>query len=122
METGLRQGAGALLHSRAGLQQGQGGAGLSGVCPNDASFLKQYQRGYEEYKLAARLREISDELERTERDIDTLERSIRNETNTEQRDYYRAKRDRAIRHYESLRREYNRLRYPDRVIQFSFGG
>ena len=32
------------------------------------------------------------------------------------------KRDRAIRHYESLRREYNRLRYPDRVIQFSFGG
>ena len=68
------------------------------------------------------MQEISDELERTERDIDTLERSIRNETNTEQRDYYRAKRDRAIRHYESLRREYNRLRYPDRVIQFSFGG
>ncbi|MEM0556308.1 MULTISPECIES: DUF2799 domain-containing protein [Aeromonas] len=101
--------------------KGKEGQEYRGVCPNDASFLKQYQRGYEEYKLATRLREISDELERTERDIDDLERSIRNETNSEQRDYYRAKRNRAIRHYESLRREYDRLRYPDRVIQFSFG-
>ncbi|MFB2862358.1 DUF2799 domain-containing protein [Aeromonas sp. MdU4] len=105
------------------LAYGKGKAGQEylGVCPNDASFLKQYQRGYEEYKLATRLREIRDELDRTEREIDELERSIRNETNSEQRDYYRAKRNRAVRNYESLRREYDRLRYPDRVIQFSFG-
>jgi hypothetical protein len=102
--------------------KGQEGQEYRGVCPNDASFLTQYQRGYQEYQLAVRLREISDELDRTERAIDQLERSIRDESNSEQRDYYRAKRNRAIRYYESLRHEYNRLRYPDRVIQFSFGG
>jgi len=45
--------------------KGKEGQEYRGVCPNDASFLKQYQRGYEEYQLATRLREISDELERT---------------------------------------------------------
>ncbi|MGL4250750.1 MAG: DUF2799 domain-containing protein [Aeromonas sp.] len=102
--------------------KGKEGQTYLGVCPNDASFLKQYQRGYEEYQLATRMREIRDELERTEREIDQLERSMRNETDSEQRAYSRARRERAVRYYESLRREYNRLRYPDRVIQFSFGG
>jgi len=47
--------------------------------------------------------------------------SIRSESDSKQRDYYRAQRERAIRHYEGVRREYNRIRFPDRVIQFSFG-
>lgn len=102
-------------------QKGREGQEYRGVCPNDSGFLKQYQQGYQEYLLATRLREISDELDRTERDIDALERSIREESNSEQRDYYRAKHYRAIRHYESLRHEYDRLRYPQRVIPFSFG-
>ncbi len=46
---------------------------------------------------------------------------IRGESDSKQRDYYRAQRERAIRHYEGVRRDYNRIRFPDRVIQFSFG-
>ncbi|MFQ2224488.1 DUF2799 domain-containing protein [Aeromonas enteropelogenes] len=102
--------------------KGKSGIAYQGVCPNDASFLQQYQRGYQEYQLETRLSEIRNELARSEREIDQLERSIRSEKDTQQRQYYRDKRYRAIRHYESLRREYDRLRFPDRVIQFSFGG
>ncbi|MBP8222427.1 MAG: DNA repair protein, partial [Aeromonas sp.] len=90
-------------------------------CPNDASFLTQYDRGRKEYLLEKQLSEIKSDLQQTERDIEQLERQIRNENDSKQRDYYRAQRERAIRHYEGLRRDYNRIRFPDRVIQFSFG-
>lgn len=102
--------------------KGKEGQAYRGVCPNDASFLEHYQRGHQEYLLTTRLRELSDELKHTERNLYVLERTIRDETDSDQRDYYRAQYHRTIRHYESLRREYDRLRYPDRVIQFSFGG
>jgi hypothetical protein len=101
--------------------KGKSGAEYLGVCPNDASFLTQYDRGRKEYQLEKQLSEIKSDMERTERDIEQLDRQIRNENDSKQRDYYRAQRERAIRHYEGLRRDYNRIRFPERVIQFSFG-
>ncbi|PJG57612.1 DUF2799 domain-containing protein [Aeromonas cavernicola] len=101
--------------------KGKAGQLYRGVCPNDASFLSHYQRGYQEYQLAARLREISDELIQTEHHIERLEQQIRSEPDEEQRRYYRAQRYRAIRYYESLRNDYEQLRFPPRVFQFSFG-
>ena len=92
-----------------------------GVCPNDASFLTQYDRGRKEYLLEKLLSEIKSDLQQTERDIEQLVRQIRMEDDTKQRGYYRAPREWAVRHYEGLRRDYNRIRFPDRVIQFSFG-
>jgi hypothetical protein len=109
------------LHPRACLQQGTGGERIPGVCPNDTSFLTQFERGRKEYLLEQRLGELQQELERTERSIHQLDQQIRGESDSRQRDYYRAQRERAIRHYEGVYRDYNRLRFPDRVIQFSFG-
>lgn len=101
--------------------KGREGNEYLGVCPNDTSFLTQFERGRKEFLLAQRLGELQRELELTEQEIYRLEQQIRNENDSEQRDYYRNQRERAIRHYEGVRREYNRIRFPDRVIQFSFG-
>lgn len=101
--------------------KGREGNEYLGVCPNDTTFLTQFERGRKEFLLAERLGELQQELERTERDIYQLDQQIRAENDAKQRDYYRAQRERAIRHYEGVRREYNRIRFPDRVIQFSFG-
>ena len=54
--------------------------------------------------------------------IHQLDQQIRGESDSRQRDYYRAQRERAIRHYgKEHTGTTNRLRFPDRVIQFSFG-
>ena len=101
--------------------KGREGNEYLGVCPNDTSFLTQFERGRKEFLLEQRLGELQQELERTERTIYQLDQQIRGESGSKQRDYYRAQRERAIRHYEGVRRDYNRIRFPDRVIQFSFG-
>ena len=101
--------------------KGREGSEYLGVCPNDTSFLTQFERGRKEYLLEQRLGELQQELERTERSIHQLDQQIRGESDSRQRDYYRAQRERAIRHYEGVYRDYNRLRFPDRVNQFSFG-
>ena len=99
--------------------KGRRGTNTWGVCPNDTSFT-QFERGRQEYLLEQRLGELQQELERTEQDIYQLDQQIRSENDSKQRDYYRAQRERAIRHY-GVRREYNRIRFPDRVIQFPSG-
>src|SRR5690606_28195659 len=53
-----------------------------GVCPNDASFLTQYDRGRKEYLLEKQLSEIKSDLQQTERDIEQLERQIRSENDS----------------------------------------
>ncbi|EOD54440.1 DUF2799 domain-containing protein [Aeromonas molluscorum] len=99
-------------------RKGREGSEYQGVCPNDETFLRQFERGRQEYQLAARLNELSNAISQNEQDIYQLEQRIRKENDSAQRDSYRYQRERAIRRDRALRDEYNRLRYPPRVIEF----
>ena len=84
------------------------------MCSSDL----QFERVRQEYQLAARLNELSNAISQNEQDIYQLEQRIRKENDSAQRDSYRYQRERAIRRDRALRDEYNRLRYPPRVIEF----
>ena len=96
---GLRQGLELYCIPELAYSKGREGHEYLGVCPNDTSFLTQFERGRQEYLLEQRLGELQQELERTEQDIYQLDQQIRSE-NDSSADYYRAQRERAIRHYE----------------------
>ncbi|QFI53760.1 DUF2799 domain-containing protein [Aeromonas simiae] len=97
--------------------KGRDGVEYLGVCPNDASFLKQYQRGRDEYLLNQRIAELQDELRRLDDEIGAVERKMRS-SDGDELDYYRSQRYRMIRHAEAVQEEIWRLRNPPKVIEF----
>ncbi|ENY73213.1 DNA repair ATPase [Aeromonas diversa CDC 2478-85] len=99
-------------------RKGRDGEEYLGVCPNDASFMKQYQRGRDEYLIQKRIGELQQELSSLNTSIGTLELQLRNSKESSDRSYYRSQLDRANRRATAIEQEIWRLRNPPTVIQF----
>ena len=80
--------------------KGREGSEYLGSAPTTPASSPSSSAAAREYLLEQRLGELQQELERTERSIHQLDQQIRGESDSRQRDYYRAQRERAIRHYE----------------------
>lgn len=101
-------------------RKGVNGEQYQGVCPNDATFLKQYQRGRQEYEVNQRMQSLQQELYRIEQQLGAIERRLHDNLSDAEREDYRSQRRYLQRQAEYIRQELFQLRNPPTVIQFNF--
>lgn len=116
-EKGYQKGLELYCIPELAYRKGRNGDEYQGVCPNDASFMKQYQRGRDEYLVEKRIGELQQELSTLNTSIGTLEMQLRNSKESSDRSYYRSQLDRANRRATAIEQEIWRLRNPPTVIQ-----
>ena len=89
--------------------KGKQGETYQGVCPNDASFRQQFERGHQEYQLQQDLEELDDELDRLAGERDELWRHYRHSDDPHERHELRHRLDQLQWHEMELRHDYLQL-------------